>query len=520
MSQDGIKTKALPVESVHKLTSADRSIARLLDVPVAREPEGQAEADLVGDSLFELFKAEPELREDVPDARSTNAALFDWLRASPSWNEARNSTSNNLPASIAAASLLWQSLTAEDSIAEALKRQEEANSIKRDAEAKANESAGLEAIADALEAEDGDKMEVMKYRAQAANAKRIAEGLEKNAQERAANAVAKIETARADKMTNAAIGSALKDAAKEARKVDAALSGWGFGSGSDVRTDPRAALEVLKKLNPALVKIAEIAGRARSIALRVKHEKTAEGRIPAEANRTRDPLSIFPSELALLRSDVPDALRLDQELRFLTDGLIGFIEKGDAEKGGTFVAAIDVSGSMQVHAATIDGIAVSREMISKGIVLGIAQAAKAEGRDYILFTFGSDSDPVFAVTSRDDWKKHIEWAEKSRAGGTSFNKAIDESIDRLAALEAIGADVKTADVLFLSDGEARVDPDHAAKWKDAKAKHGARLIYLPSATGFTGEGIIEDLADKVIPARDLGTKSADELTERISNAIF
>jgi uncharacterized protein with von Willebrand factor type A (vWA) domain len=150
-------------------------------------------------------------------------------------------------------------------------------------------------------------------------------------------------------------------------------------------------------------------------------------------------------------------------------------------------------------------MAGEREIVAKGVALGIAQAARAEGRAYILFTFGADRDPVCVVSSEQDWPQHLDWAEYSRGGGTSFNKALAETMNHLTKL---GQCTKGADALFISDGEARVAADVAGTWQRFRRDHGARLMYVPVAHGY---GSIEHLADLIIPVSQLDQATGEAL---------
>ena len=128
----------------------------------------------------------------------------------------------------------------------------------------------------------------------------------------------------------------------------------------------------------------------------------------------------------------------------------------------------------------------------------------------ILFTFGGDSDPVFAVESSQGWQQHLEWAEHSRGGGTSFDRALLETIDRL---HKIGKRAKGADALFISDGEARVGGGAANTWNYFKRTVGARLLYVPVARGY---GSMETFADRVIPVGELDTQAGATLTRDVA----
>ncbi len=477
------EVRALPNIPVNALTVAERALGRLLRVQLQSEPRGDAEVDLAGDAFFALYKASPELREDVPPERAVNRALLEWAQFTAGWEQSRAHTVANLPAALAAAGLLWSLLTTEDALQEALKKQEEA-------EEKVREAAALEAAAQGLQ--------VAGMEDEAKNATSRAQRLRNEARVLAEAAMKEISQAQDDAMTRAAVAHAVRQAAKEAADVAQVMGGWGLGPGSDVRVDPRAALEFVRRNAAKFRRIAALAGRMRGVVLQARRERVAHGPIPAEAGLTRDLLRTFPTELALLHPNAPGVLRAKAIARWAEGGLLGWRLRGDEEKRGPFVAAVDVSGSMSGE----------REIVAKAVALGVAQVARAEGRKYILFTFGADDDPVYAVTSDQGWEEHLRWAEMSRGGGTSFNRALRETMKRLQEMNARGADA-----LFISDGEARVADEVARAWRAFREATGARLLYVPVARGY---GSIEALADQVIPLAELDEKAGEGLARQVA----
>ncbi len=477
------EVRALPDTPVNVLTVAERALGRLLRVQLQREPQGDAEADLAGDAFFALYKASPALREEVPPERSVNRALLEWAQSTAGWEQSRAHTVANLPAALAAAGLLWGLLTSEEALQEALKKQEEA-------EERAREAAALEAASQGLWVAGMD--------GEAEEAAQRAQRLRGEAQALAQAAKEKLAEAQDNAMTRAAVAHAVRQAAQEASEVAQVMGGWGLGPGSDVRIDPRAALDFIRRNSAKLRRIAALAGRMRGIALQARRERVTHGPIPAEAALTRDLRHTFPTELALLHPNAPAVLRAEAIARWAEAGLLGWRLRGDAEKRGPFVAAVDVSGSMRGE----------REIVAKAVALGVAQVARAEGRKYILFTFGSDDDPVYAVASDQGWEEHLRWAEMSRGGGTSFNRALRETMKRLREMNARGADA-----LFISDGEAVVADEVARQWRAFREATGARLLYVPVAQGY---GSIERLADRIVPLAELDEKAGEGLAREVA----
>ena len=480
MVEDIYAVKALPGISTLQLDPGERAIGRLTSLALPAEPAGPAAADLAGDAFFEAFLGDPQSRPAVPPERNVNAALLDWLRSTHGYQQSRAVTAGNLPASITAAGLTWSLLQNEAAIKAALDRQEEAAEAGREAQAKQMAANAMQQAAQAT----GDGQ--MAAEAQAMQAE--ANAARTRAQAAAAAAQALIDAARGKPLLHAAVAAAARAAAEKAAEVAEAAGGWGLGPGSRLHTDPAAALEFLRGNQGKVAQIARLAGRLRGFALTARRNRVPLGVVPAMAGLTQDLTRAFPSELALLRPDAPAVLRAAKIAQFAEAGLLGYKPAGDAKERGPFVAAVDVSPSMRGP----------REIVAKAVALGVAQAARQEGRPYILFTFASDPTLMTAVESGGDWPAHLAWAGDSHGGGTNFDMALAETIARLRQL---GRQGRGADALFISDGEAGVLPESRQAWQAFAAETGARLFYVPVVS--YGLKDIEDTADRVIYLSEL-----------------
>jgi hypothetical protein len=309
---------ALPKISTLALSSPERALGRLVPLSVSREPDGPAQSDLAGDGFYSLYKATPDFREPAPPERAINHALLKWTRSLQGWEQGRAHTVANLPAAMAAAGLLWESLTSEEALQEALKKQEEAAKKARQADEQEALAAGYQAAG-------------MDDQAQACAAQ--AEAARQAAQADAQAGLASLEQAQADAMAQAAVAQATRQAGQAGQETARAMAGWGLGPGSDVRTDPQAALEFARRQTDRLRRIAELAGRMRGIALQARRERVVHGPIPAVAGLTRDLTKVFPSELALLRSDAPAVLRAQQVARWAEGGLLGWQLRRIVQRG-------------------------------------------------------------------------------------------------------------------------------------------------------------------------------------------
>lgn len=494
------KVNALSQVPTVQLNSPNRAIGRLTNVTVyGDEPAGPAQSDLVGDVLFSMFLDDPKPVGEVPAERQLNRQLLDWMQSSHGWEQSRNSTAGNLPAAATAAPLMWAHLQSDEAIQEALKKQEEADAAAKDARSFQSQANAMQMAAD-IAGQTGDAQAQAERQAMANDLQTQANEAKANAQSLAQAAMDQVAKERAKPLKDAAMATAARDASEAARDVADAMAGWGMGPGSHVKSDPAAALEFLKLNQAKLNQIAKMAGRMRGFAMSGKREKVPMGITPTKVGYTRDFTKIFASELAYLNPEAPAVLRAPKVDSYVNQGLMGYVTEGDKEERGPFVAGVDVSPSMRVR---------GREIVAKGVALGIAQTAQADGRDYILFCFASGPTKIEVVTNRDDWKQHLTWAGTATSGGTDFDMAITKGMELLG-------NVDNADFLFISDGEGMVSPDTAKAWNTFKEETGARMFYVPVAAGYPD---IEIIADRVYHLTDLEEETGAELAQELGRQI-
>lgn len=484
---------------VVRVRPGDRAIGRLTEIPLYFDPEGEAAKDLVADTFQQLVQRDPQAVGDVPAERQVNRRLMDMMADSNGWETARLSTAGNLPAAISAAGMMSAYLLTDEALKEALREQEEADRQEKEAQSKqaqadafsqgaaaagaggdAASAADMQAIADALAAE-----------AEAAR------GRAKQAAAKAAEEMDKIADSPYQQMR---MKTATRDAAQRAKDVATAVAGWGFGPGSSIHTDPAQALEFLRQNQTVIQQIAKLAGRLRGVALDARRTNIPQGIVPNEVDLTRNLSRVLTTELALLRPDAHPLLRAEQAANWAENGLMGYTPEDDGEQRGTMVCAVDVSGSM----------GGARRVVAMAVALGIAQAAKADGRDYVLFTFGTAKDGIKMITSKDNWQAHLEWASQVYGGGTDFDYAIGEGIRLLPTLTR-------PDFLFVSDGEAGVADETVRAWKDYSGRTGARMFYVP--VGYGGYVDIDNLADKVLPVHELDEQAGTDLAKKLGRLI-
>lgn len=476
---DKLLVKASPEKSTLQLGPGEHALGSMvtLDVPIKGEFRGDlhkrppyenrtntGQADLAGDIFWNMYDGELPDANPVPLERTVNKKLLDWMRKSPAFEEAIADTRDNIPAAVASSQLLYQHLTREDVVHEALQEQEWA-------EETAAATAGHEALSKAYEAM-GDLMEADTESA-------IAEMGQSALKDKTERALAKLDSLDDDPAMQAAVSNAIRKGAEKGKEVRQIASGFGFGSGAgqNVYDSPEEALDFLKFANFEIQRIAEIAGRLRGFALSETRERVQSGPVAQDVGLTSNIMRIFESERAYLSAAAPAYLRATKVAELVDNGLMGWTPSEDHDTDGDIVIAVDFSPSMHGDILTM----------AKGIALGLAQAKKAKGRAYHMFNFASDKSAIVDVTSSDGWREHINWASAKTRGGTDFNMALVHALESLENMP----NWHNSDIVFISDGEGQVSDHMLAVYRKVSDHLGCRLFYVHCAA--TEHSTMEEL---------------------------
>lgn len=485
------KIKALPSKTVQKLNLGERMLGKRLELelPDSVTAETESRQDLVGDTFFQMFKRDPRFKEQVPEGREANRLLLDWAGSNSGFKKARQTVRGNLPASITSAKLMYAHLTTDEVYQEALKKQDEADEAKKEAQKQQTMANAFGQAASDLEGE-GDSDGAKTQRENEAQAKLDAgQALEKYNQA-VAQLKEEIEKLENNKLAQASLNSAANEAEEEGEKVQAAMRGWGTDAGNQINSDPAQALKFMELYSEKLQQISEMIGRMKGIALNARKSIKTTGFIPSDIEQSQDLTRTLPTELARLSQANHPALRTLAWVEYLDNGLRSWKMSGDGDKAGNFYAALDESYSMY-------GI---EEIISKGVLLGICQTAKDEGREYRLGAFASNHNDIRELYSETSWEEHLNWASSFIGGGTSFDKALTWIMD---AMEKDGEDgMELADAVVITDGYAPLSKEVADRWLEIKDETGARLLYIPVVPE-DYDNKLKDIADKVLPITSL-----------------
>ena len=286
-------------------------------------------------------------------------------------------------------------------------------------------------------------------------------------------------------------------------QANAEAESWSVHLGSGERSSAGAQMELGKKLadNPKLKKLGQLVGRMRATALALRRKMFERANAEMyEVGAGAELSRLLPHELLALRHPV---LRRDFARRFLDGELLQYALRAIDEKGkGPMVVCIDGSSSM----------AGDKEIWSKAVSLTLLDIAQRQRRLFRSICFAAADMPlqVLDLNRRQryvaEMSKVFALAEYFPGGGTDFQQPLS------AALECLQqAHYKRGDIVFITDGECRVDPEWLAEFKRAKDRLGFSLFSVLIDVGSSSLGALKDFSDRITTITQLTSEAGKEL---------
>jgi uncharacterized protein with von Willebrand factor type A (vWA) domain len=295
----------------------------------------------------------------------------------------------------------------------------------------------------------------------------------------------------------------LQDIAQSTGEADS----WSAHLGGGERSSPGAQIELGKRLadNAKLKKLAQLVGRMRTHALALRHNLFERANaelydVEAGAELSR----LLPHEFLGLRHPM---LRRDFARRFVDAQLLQYALRAVEEKGkGPIIVCVDGSSSM----------AGDKEIWSKAVSLTLLDIAQRQRRLFRSICFAGPDTPlqVLDLNRRQryvaEMDKVFELAEYFPGGGTDFQKPLSAALDCLHK-----ARYKRGDIVFITDGECRVDADWLREFKHAKQQLGFSLFSVLIDVGSSSLGALKEFSDKITTITQLTTEAGRDVFLKI-----
>src|SRR5262249_55916180 len=173
------------------------------------------------------------------------------------------------------------------------------------------------------------------------------------------------------------------------------------------------------------------------------------------------------------------------------------------EKGrGPLIVCLDGSSSM----------AGEKEIWSKAVTLTLLDIAARQRRRFRSICFASAETPLQMVCLNTGQRYSplihpvFTPAEFFRGGGPYSQKPLSAALDCLRR-----ASHARGDIVFITDGECRVDPEWLREFKAEKDKLGFSLFSILIDVGPSSLGALKDFSDHITSVRQLTSEATREI---------
>jgi uncharacterized protein with von Willebrand factor type A (vWA) domain len=443
--------------------------------------------DLQRDLFWILYRYSGMKKEEIPASRIVNSKIIDWLSDGASWQHTHGMTAGRKAIAQASASIMTESLLSDPEVQRLIEDQHEIENKEQQAQ---------QAEQQAEEQSDNGNP------AGAEKSQQQADDLRQQVQAMMDELSSKMD-GMTDSMKGRAVQAAVNSNGKEeAQETSDMMSQWGIDEG-DGETMDAQQLEALSKMvrENGIDKLAQMIGRAKGVAQGTLSTRKTTEIVLTDAGQTQALDDIFADELMMLSPSIPTPVRALQMAELLDAGLLGIVKATETKQEGNLLIAVDGSGSMRGQ----------REMLSKALTLGIADAADENGQGWQAFTFGSGRELTEVITGETDLMTRLKWATFLFGGGTDFDMALRYAIQLVEESE----DPSATDIVMITDGEAEIENKTHQALIALKEKYGVRLIGILVDTGYQS---LQGVADATILVN--GTQAIEKAADELSKALW
>ena len=304
------------------------------------------------------------------------------------------------------------------------------------------------------------------------------------------------------------LGTAFTSASMEITEAGNIAQIWGMEAGETTRIsfeNKKQCIEHIRRRSK-LKKITNELGRLKDSAIAEQKKKVKYGAVVIKSvtsgNRIEDTL---PSDRANLAIDVmkPDFYR-----RMTDNQLLVYSKESSMEKNkGPIIVCVDTSGSMEGN----------QEIWSKSMAISVLEIAQMQKRDYACIHFSSTAhDPIIITKDEVAPQKIIDIAEFFDSGGTSFEPPLRNAMELIK-----DSRFKSADILFITDGESYLNDDFIKEFKRVKEDKEFRCIGVLVDCGrhsSCDDGSLKEFCDNIVTVSSIA--ELQDAESDINTAIF
>lgn len=434
-------------------------------VSIATKQMGEAGQSLTASLWASLFKRQPEFNTQVkPSFEPLKTALQSAMEL-PSFAEARTSTTLDEYASALATCALVPQLI-EQIPEEQRKQVEQLNQLQKECE----KYTQLSDIYSEAANNTSDEQQKSEYQQQAQNCKQQQQQIEQQ--------IATLNqqvTQQLEKLVpnfHKAAECALQEVNKTMDTMHVFIPGWGLEPGNPARQGSTALLDLAKSLRekPDLKKLAEEIGRLKELGNYVRRTRPRPDRASKTEILTGNNIrTVLPVELTYL--SLP-ATSLIFAKKFAHHELLQrHMPPRTKKNAGPIIVCLDTSGSMM-------GM---KNIWARAFTLALLHIAAREKRAWACVLFGSKGESrvfEFQQPEKATANEVLNIAMFGFWGGTNFRDPLMKAIDL-----ANKSPFDDSDIVFVTDGECRIDKTTSKQVAEAKNSRGMKIlaVLMPGA---------------------------------------
>lgn len=308
-------------------------------------------------------------------------------------------------------------------------------------------------------------------------------------------------TERSKNQMEGIIKSAVEKAKQDAELLEDALMSLGFSQEQIDRMSTERKMNLLDSLTKmhSIKRMLELIGRFRKIASKMARQSTLPD------NYSISGITLGSDIMEITNQEAIQALHPDLKTAFFQrwmDEELEIYEKDDKVPTGKgpIIACIDVSGSMQGE----------KEYWTKALMMAFMEIARKEHRNmYIIYFDDYLQNEYMLKRGKASPEKLLEILGFFTGGNTDFQKPLTRASEVI-----IKEGMSKADILFVTDGQARMEPDFLNKLNQQKQQMEfgiiSVLVDIYDQYGSSPE-TLELFSDQIMPIKELTNENAQEI---------
>lgn len=295
--------------------------------------------------------------------------------------------------------------------------------------------------------------------------------------------------------------TSISEALKQFLATFKTIATWGFNDNRLTPTSYEEKIEVSAKLRTLkkVKDISEMAGRFKESASRLQRKKVKEEGLEICGVELGNEIhKVLPSERLFLARE---STKKSFYKKLTQKELLSYKYKNNRCKSkGPIICCIDTSGSMEGEL----------EVWSKSVAISLLDIAVKQKREFVAIMFSNKVYKVLEFTKhRIEPSKLYELATFFYGSGTNFIEPLEKSIELISS-----ARYKYADIVFITDGKAYIEPEFVEKFKSVKEKKEFRMITVNVADE------IEEGLNELNDIQILLSALTEEEIEAANNTLF